>query len=51
MAESTINMSLKQFNKLMIQEFGVKNLNHCWSVVENERVIMLDEVSQECFAS
>jgi hypothetical protein len=28
-AESTINMSLKQFNKLMIEEFGAQYLNRC----------------------
>jgi hypothetical protein len=38
MAESTINMSLKQFNKLMIEEFGVQYLNHCPSAAEIERV-------------
>jgi hypothetical protein len=39
MAESTINMSLKQFNKLMIEEFGAQYLNPCPLAAEIECVI------------
>jgi hypothetical protein len=42
MAESTINMSLKQFNKLMIEEFGAQYLNCCPSAAEIERVMTIN---------
>jgi hypothetical protein len=42
MAESTINMSLKQFNKLMIEEFGAQYLNRCPSAAEIERVTTIN---------
>jgi hypothetical protein len=42
MAESTISMSLKQFNKLMIEEFGAQYLNRCPSAVEIERVTSIN---------
>jgi hypothetical protein len=43
MAESTINMSLKQFNKLMIeQEFGAHYLNHCPSAKEIKCVMTIN---------
>jgi hypothetical protein len=42
MAESTINKSLKQFNKLMIQEFGAQYLNCCPSAEEIDRVTTIN---------
>jgi hypothetical protein len=42
MAESTINISLKQFNKLMIEKFGVQYLNHCPSAAEIEHVMTIN---------
>jgi hypothetical protein len=42
MAESTINMSLKQFNKLMIEELGAQYLNRCPSAADIQRVMTIN---------
>jgi hypothetical protein len=35
-------MSSKQFNKLMIEEFGAQYLNHCPSAEKIERVMTIN---------
>jgi hypothetical protein len=42
MVESTINMSLKQFNRLTIEEFGMQYLNCCPSAAEIEHVMTIN---------